>query len=71
MNKKSLIIITMATLLWSFLCGYWVGSNHRKIQYITKEIEVVKQISQERAKIYSRPHITRDTALKLMRENIL
>lgn len=61
----------IASLLWSFGCGYWMGKSNQKVKYITKEIEVVKQKAQKRAIIQSRPHITRDTALNLMRENKL
>ena len=71
MNKISLILLVMAALIWAFLCGYGLGKKNQKIQYITKEIEVVKKVAQKRAVIQSRPHITRDTALKLMRESKL
>lgn len=69
--KISQILLTIAALLWAFICGYALGQGNQKVQYITKEIEVVKKVAQKRAVIQSRPHITRDTALKLMREGKL
>ena len=69
--KISVIIMLSAIILWSFGCGYWLGKGHQKIEYITKEIEVVKTVSKKKAVIQARPHIDRDTALKLMYDNKL
>ena len=55
----------------AFLAGYKMGQNQQQIKYITKEVEVVKEISQKKAIIHARPNITRDNALKLMRANKL
>ena len=71
MNKLSIIFFLFCSLLWAFGCGYWFGHKNQKIQYITKEIEVVKKVTQKRAIIQSRPNITRDNALKLMRQDKL
>ena len=71
MNKISIILISLSCLIWAFGCGYWLGVGRQKIQYITKEIEVVKNVAQKRAVIQSRPNITRDNALELMRKNKL
>ena len=69
--KISQILLTIAALFWAFICGYELGQGHQKVKYITKEIEIVKKITQKRALIHSRPHITRDTALELMRKGKL
>jgi len=61
----------MCSLIWAFGCGYWMGQKNQKIQYITKEIEVVKNVAQKREKIQAKPHITRDYALELMRQGKL
>lgn len=71
MSKLSLFLLIIVAIVWAFICGYALGQKNQKIQYITKEIEVVKKVAQKRALIQSRPHITRDTALKLMREGKL
>lgn len=71
MSKISVILMAAALTVWSFACGYWLGQSRQKVQYITKEVEFVKQISKKRAVIQSRPNITRDAALKLMREGKL
>lgn len=71
MNKLYQILMVIGGAVLAFYCGYGLGQKNQKIQYITKEIEVVKNVTQKRAVIQSRPHITRDYALELMRKNKL
>lgn len=53
------------------MSGYLLGKNKQQVQYITKEIECVHQAIQKKAIIHSRPNISRDNALELMRKGIL
>ncbi|MBQ8001277.1 MAG: hypothetical protein IJ298_08810 [Ruminococcus sp.] len=52
-----------------FVCGYYIGSQNKKIEYITKEVEVVKYVDKEKSAIYSASNITRDTAIRLLENN--
>jgi len=54
-----------------FACGYFLGKNHKTIEYITKEVEVIKYVTKEKSTIYSAPNINRDTALLLFDEGVL
>ena len=52
-----------------FVCGYYIGSQNKKIEYKTKEVEVVKYVDKEKSAIYSASNITRDTAIRLLENN--
>ena len=69
--KINTIICFLVFILWSFVSGYLLGKNKQQVQYITKEIECVHQAIQKKAIIHSRPNISRDNALELMRKGIL
>ena len=67
MKNMQTLIFCLVSVLWAFICGYSVGKSHQEVKYITKEVEIVKQVAKKRAVIHARPHINRDTALELMR----
>lgn len=54
-----------------YYSGYVSGANNAKIKQITKEVEVVKYVSKEKANIYSKPSVTRDGALQLFYDSKL
>ena len=54
-----------------YYSGYVSGANNAKIKQITKEVEVVKYVSKEKANIYSKPNIGRDSALQLFNDGKL
>lgn len=67
MKNIQILLFCLITALWAFICGYTVGKKQQEVKYITKEVEIVKQVAKKRAVIHARPHINRDTALELMR----
>lgn len=71
MNKVSFVLIISAVILWSFICGYGLGMNIQQKTAIKEEVRIVKNISQKRAIIQSRPNADRNRILKLMYENKL
>lgn len=55
----------------AYYSGYCVGSSDTKVEYVTKEIEVVRYVDKKKSDIYSKPNAGRDTLLELMRSNKL
>ena len=55
-------------LLVIILCvaSYALGRSHTKIEVITEQIEVIKYVEKEKAKIHSRPNANRSALLALM-----
>ena len=64
-------VIFVLVLSGTFYCGYKVGAADTRVEYVTKEVEVVKYVSRERAEIQSRPNAGRDELIKLMYNNQL
>lgn len=42
-------------VLGAYYSGYAVGSRDVKIEYVTKEVEVIKYVDKQKDKIYSSP----------------
>lgn len=42
-------------VLGAYYSGYAIGSRNVKIEYKTKEVEVIKYVEKQKAKIYSSP----------------
>lgn len=63
--------------VWGFViagaywAGYRVGNANRQIEYVTKQVEVVKYVEREKAKIYAQPNAGRSELLELMRNGKL
>lgn len=58
--------VFIAVIVGVFGTGYWVGSSDKQVEYVTKEIEVIKYVEKKKAEIYSRPNASRDILLNLM-----
>ncbi len=70
--KYLIIGVLLAVIVGgSWVSGYAVGSRNTKIEYVTKEVEVVKYVERKKAEIYAKPNAGRDGLLKLMRDNKL
>lgn len=54
-----------------FYSGYVSGKNNAELKVVTEKVEVIKYVEKEKAKIYSHPNISRDSALQLFNDNIL
>ena len=63
------LLSVIGILVAIFVCGYYIGSQNKKIEYRTKEVEVVKYVDKEKSAIYSASNITRDTAIRLFENN--
>ena len=55
----------------AYYLGYNAGANNTRVEYVTKEIEVIKYVETERGKIYSAPNANRVQLLDFMRKNKL
>lgn len=60
------IVVFIAVILGAYRVGYLRGSDNTRIEYVTKEVEVVRYVTKEKSKIQSKPNATRDELLKRM-----
>ena len=58
-------------ILCSYYSGYAVGSRDVRIEYVTKEVEVVKYVEKKKAKIYSSPAAVPADLIKLFNDGKL
>lgn len=65
------IAVFVLAVFGIYYSGYVSGANNARIEQITKEVEVVKYVSKEKANIYSKPNIGRDSALQLFNDGKL
>ena len=47
--------------------GYLYGKSQAKVEIVEKQVEVIKYVAREKAKIQARPHAGRRELLELMR----
>ena len=64
-------VIFLLVISGAYLAGYHIGAADRQVEYVTKEIEVIKYVDKKKSDIYSRRSATRPELLKLMRDNKL
>ena len=64
-------VILCAVVGGAYYLGYKAGANNARVEYVTKEIEVVKYVDKKKSDIYSRPNASRAALLKLMQDNKL
>ena len=58
-------------ILCSYYSGYAVGSRDVRIEYVTKEVEVVRYVDKKKAKIYSSPAAVPADLIKLFNDGKL
>lgn len=63
--KKELILALMIGALCLF--AYLLGKSQAKVEVVTKEVEVIRYVTREKAKIQARPNASRDELIGLMR----
>ena len=63
--------VLVAILFGTYYLGYRSGTNNARVEYVTKEIEVIKYVEKKKADIYSRRSATRPELLELMYNNKL
>ena len=65
------LVIFLLVIGGAYLAGYHIGAADRQVEYVTKEIEVIKYVDKKKSDIYSRRSATRPELLKLMHDNVL
>ena len=71
MKYAILGIILCAVVGGAYYLGYSAGSTNQRVEYVTKEVEVVRYVDRKKSEIYSKPNASRDALLKLMHDNKL
>lgn len=59
-------VILCAVIGGAYYLGYNAGTNNTRVEYVEKQVEVIKYVETERGKIYSAPNIGRDSALRML-----
>ena len=60
------LLVLILVLCGAYYTGYRVGSSDKQVEYVTKEVEVIKYVEKKKSDIYSRPNLDRQSLLKLM-----
>lgn len=55
----------------AYYLGYKAGANNTRVEYVTKEKEVIRYIAKETANIQAKPNATKKQLLDLMKNNML
>lgn len=55
----------------TYYLGYNAGANNARVEYVTKEKEVIRYIAKETANIQAKPNATKKQLLDLMKNNML
>ena len=71
MRYAMYFVIFLLVICGAYLAGYHVGKADRQVEYVTKEIEVIKYVEKKKSEIYSRPNATKEQLLDLMKSNVL
>lgn len=61
-------VILCAVIGGAYYLGYNAGANNTRVEYVEKQVEVIKYVEVERGKIHSSPNISRDTAVRMLHE---
>ena len=61
-------VILCAVIGGAYYLGYSAGANNTRVEYVEKQVEVIKYVEVERGKIHSSPNINRDTAVRMLHE---
>lgn len=59
-------VILCAVIGGAYYLGYNAGANNTRVEYVEKQVEVIKYVEVERGKIYSSVNIGRNTAVGLL-----
>lgn len=59
-------VILCAIVGGAYYLGYNAGTNNTRVEYVEKQVEVIKYVEAERGKIYSSPNVGRDVALRML-----
>ena len=64
-------VILCTVIGGAYYLGYNAGANNTRVEYVTKEVEVIKYVETERGKIYSAPNANRVQLLDFMHKDKL
>lgn len=65
--KYALVFALLVCLIGgAYYSGYTIGKSDTKIEYITKEKEVIRYVAKETAVIHSKPNASRSVIIKRM-----
>ena len=64
-------VILALAIAGAYYSGYAVGSRDVKIEYVTKEVEVIKYVDKQKDKIYSSPAAIPSDLIRLFNEGKL
>lgn len=64
-------IILGIIIAGSYFSGYSSGKAQSRIEYITKEVEVVRYVDKKKSEIYSAPNVGRSELLVRLRRGEL
>lgn len=65
------VIVSLLASLGIYYSGYMAGKNNAELKVVKETVEVVKYVEKQKAKIYSKPDVSRDGALRLFERGIL
>ena len=63
--------VLVSILFGTYYLGYRSGANNTRVEYVTKEKEVIRYIAKETANIQAKPNATKKQLLDLMKNNML
>ena len=64
-------VILCAVIGGAYYLGYSAGANNTRVEYVEKQVEVIKYVEVERGKIYSAPNADRVQILDFMHKDRL
>lgn len=65
------VVVSLVAALGIYYSGYMAGKNNAELKVVKETVEVVKYVEKQKAKIYSKPDVGRDGALRLFERGIL
>lgn len=70
--KYALVVALFIVIVCgAYYSGYSIGASNTRVEYVTKEKEVIKYVAKETAIIHSKPNANRSVILERMRNNQL
>lgn len=61
-NSKAIQAVVVFLLC---MASYFIGMSRAEVKIVKEQVEVVKYVEKEKAKIYSKPNATRTELIKL------
>lgn len=66
--KNAVVFILFISAL---LGAYLLGRSHSELKIVKEQVEVIKYVNKETAKIHAQPNASREQLLDLMKKNML